>query len=165
MGGSESLPDPDLKPYLSSSLTPSSAFRIPGHFHLAHGPALPARLHWLTAPVWKSPEPLAQIHSVPNSPHPAFMENSRAVTALPEVLKESVVCGRHRAKPNGRDAATAVSCVPLIQIPLNWTTKQILQTPCLIGFQRLHLQGLMRSRPHSLPANSMSAKQTVGSRQ
>ena len=164
MGGSESLPDPDLKPYLSSSLTPSSAFRILGRFHLAHGPALPAWPHWLTAPVRKSPESLAQIHSVPNSPHPAFMENSRAVTALPEVRRESVVCGRHRARPNGRDAGTAVSCVPLIQIPLNWPTKRIPQTPCLIGFQRLHLQGLMCSRPHSLPANSVSAKQTVGSR-
>lgn len=70
------------------------------------------------------------------------MENSRAVTALPDVLREPVVCGR-RTDPLGEEAGASVSRVPLIQVPLNWTTEQVPQTPCLIGFHRLHLQGLV----------------------
>lgn len=77
-GGLESRPDPSLKPYLlvfSRQARPS-----------ARRPALPARLCWLTAPIWKSrascSDPLR-----PHSPHPAFMDNPSAATALPVCLE------------------------------------------------------------------------------
>ena len=101
-GGPESHPDPSPRPYLSAVLC-HQALVLPPRTHFPHlQPALPAQLGRLTAPIWKSPGPPARIHSAPNSPHPAFMENSRAVTAFSQVPGEPVVCGRRGARPSGR---------------------------------------------------------------
>lgn len=54
-------PCPSLKPYLSSA--PAATLCLDFQDPLPWGPAPPGQLHWLTAPIWKSPGPLTEIQS------------------------------------------------------------------------------------------------------
>ena len=136
-------PDPSLKPYLCGFLTPSSAFLTRAAF--------PEHLCWLTAPIWKSPGPPAQVHSGPGSPHPAFMENSGAATAVPGVLREPVVCGRRTARPKGRNKLVPLSpASPWFRYHL---TEPQSKFSHLIGFHDPHLQGLVHSGSLSTSEN------------